>query len=149
MHKIQGGMGFMDLSAFNLAILGKHGWKLQIEPNSLISRLFKARCFPSCNCLFKSRYFRSCNCLFKSRYFPSCNYLTAKSDHNPSYVWRNISELVSVSGGVRWCIGTCSSIPILNEMWIQNGRCIDSNMPGTFMFKKFTNNSFIYVAHKR
>jgi hypothetical protein len=72
-----------------------------------------------------------------------------KSDHNPSYVWRNISELISVSGGVRWCIGTCSSIPILNEMWIQNGRCIDSNMPGTFMFKKFTNNSFIYVAHKR
>lgn len=27
MHKSHGGMGFKDLSAFNLAMLGKQGWK--------------------------------------------------------------------------------------------------------------------------
>jgi len=40
MHKTQGGMGFKDLSAFNLAMLGKQGWKFQTEPDSLVSRIF-------------------------------------------------------------------------------------------------------------
>jgi len=34
-------MGFKDLSAFNLAILGKQGWKFLTEPNSLVSRIIK------------------------------------------------------------------------------------------------------------
>jgi len=47
MHKIHGGMSFKDLTAFNLDMLGKQGWKFQTEPNSLVSRIFKARYFPS------------------------------------------------------------------------------------------------------
>ncbi|MCH80906.1 replication protein A 70 kDa dna-binding subunit, partial [Trifolium medium] len=34
-HKNNGGMGFKNLSAFNLAMLGKQGWKLQSNPDSL------------------------------------------------------------------------------------------------------------------
>jgi len=49
--KVHGGMGFKDLSAFNLAMLGKHGWKFLTEPDSIVSRIFKARYFPSCNYL--------------------------------------------------------------------------------------------------
>jgi hypothetical protein len=36
-HKTQGGLGFKDLSAFNLAMLGKQGWKFMSEPNSRVS----------------------------------------------------------------------------------------------------------------
>jgi len=61
-HKVHGGMGFKDLSAFNLAMLGKQGWKFLMEPDSLVARIFKAR------------------------YFPSHTYLTSQLGHNPSYV---------------------------------------------------------------
>ena len=60
--KVHGGMGSKALSTFNLAMLGKQGWKFITEPNSLVARIFKAR------------------------YFPSSSYLTATVGHNPSYV---------------------------------------------------------------
>lgn len=40
-------MGFRDLHAHNLATLAKQGWKIVKNPNSLVSRLLKARYFPS------------------------------------------------------------------------------------------------------
>jgi hypothetical protein len=46
MHKNYGGMGFKDLTTFNLAILGKQGWNFQTELNYLDSRIFKARYSP-------------------------------------------------------------------------------------------------------
>jgi hypothetical protein len=46
-HKTKGGMGFRDLAAFNLAMLGKQGWKFQTQPECLVTRLFKARYFPA------------------------------------------------------------------------------------------------------
>lgn len=67
MHKNYGGMGFKDLSVFNLAVLEKQkGWKFQMEPQSLVSHIFKAMCFPN-----------------KS-------YLRVNLGHNPSYVKRNV-----------------------------------------------------------
>ena len=47
MCKNQGGMGFPNLSTFNLAMPDKQGWKFQTEPQSLVSRIFKAQYFPS------------------------------------------------------------------------------------------------------
>jgi hypothetical protein len=40
-------MGFKDLTAFNLAMFGKQGWKFQTDTNSLVARIFKARYFPN------------------------------------------------------------------------------------------------------
>ena len=78
MHKTQGDMGFKDLPAFNLAMLGKEGWKFQTEPNSLVYRNFK-----------------SC-------YFPTKTYLTTTIGHNSSYVWRSIMHTrFIVRGGTR------------------------------------------------
>lgn len=31
--KVQGGMGFREFQKFNLALLGKHGWRFLTDPN--------------------------------------------------------------------------------------------------------------------
>ncbi|KAE8781173.1 Alanyl-tRNA synthetase [Hordeum vulgare] len=40
---IRGGMGFRNLHLFNLAMLGKHDWRLLTKPDSLCARVLKAR----------------------------------------------------------------------------------------------------------
>ncbi|VFQ78135.1 unnamed protein product [Cuscuta campestris] len=37
-----GGMGFKQLHSFNVAMLGKQGWRLLTQPDALVSRVFKA-----------------------------------------------------------------------------------------------------------
>ena len=61
-HKVTGGLGFRRLYEFNLAILGKLGWKLLQEPHSLVAKVFKAR------------------------YYPSSSFLKEKLGTNPNYV---------------------------------------------------------------
>jgi hypothetical protein len=51
MHKSVGSMGFKNLSAFNLAMLGKQGWRILTNPELLISKLYKAKYFPVEDCL--------------------------------------------------------------------------------------------------
>ena len=100
-HKNHGGMGFKDLTAFNLAMLGKQGWKFQFQKECLVSKLFKAR------------------------YFPRSDYLEAKLGHNPSFVWRSIySARRVVRSGVRWKIGNGVNIPIFDAPWLADGGCI-------------------------
>ncbi|CAD6337949.1 unnamed protein product [Miscanthus lutarioriparius] len=41
--KHKGGMGFWDMRSFNLAMLGKQGWRLITRPNSLCARVLKGR----------------------------------------------------------------------------------------------------------
>jgi hypothetical protein len=40
-------MGFRDLELFNLAMLGKHGWRLMTNPESLCGHVLKGRYFPN------------------------------------------------------------------------------------------------------
>lgn len=42
-HKSAGGLGFKDLRDHNLSMLGKQGWCLLTNRDSLVSRLYKAR----------------------------------------------------------------------------------------------------------
>jgi hypothetical protein len=120
LHKVHGGMGFKDLTAFNLSMLGKQGWKFMNEPTSLVTRIFKAR------------------------YFPTSNYLNARLGHNLSYVWRSILKArFIVRGGARWYIGSGESIPILNEPWLVNGDNIDGNIAGAHYVRDFSVNSLI------
>ena len=40
------GMSFKHLHSFNLELLGKHGWNLLTNPNSLVTQLLKAKYYP-------------------------------------------------------------------------------------------------------
>ena len=64
--KEKGGLSFHDLRAFNLALLAKQGWRLQINSHSLVHRVLKAQ------------------------YFPNTNFLHAELGTKPSYAWRSI-----------------------------------------------------------
>ena len=47
--KEKGEMGFRDLKLFNMALLAKQGWCLQMNSSSLFYRVYKAKYFPRCN----------------------------------------------------------------------------------------------------
>ena len=42
-----GGLGFKTLHDFNLAMMGKQGWKLSTKPSSLVAKLYKCRYYPT------------------------------------------------------------------------------------------------------
>lgn len=64
--KSEGGMGFRDLNAFNIALLAKQAWKIQENPSSLLARLYKGR------------------------YYNSSTFLQSTSLTTSSYGWRSI-----------------------------------------------------------
>ncbi|XP_019181386.1 PREDICTED: uncharacterized protein LOC109176409 [Ipomoea nil] len=85
--KTAGGLGFKDLRAFNLAMLGKQGWRFLTKPESLVAKVYKAR------------------------YFPKTDFKNAAIGNNPSYCWRSIMAAHSlVCGGVRRRIGNESKV---------------------------------------
>jgi len=95
--KCFGGMGFKNLKAFNMAMIGKEAWKLVTSPNSLIIKLLKAK------------------------YYPRSDYFGAAADHNPSYVWRGLWKVKEmVQRGFRWSIGTRESISVWHQPWLGN-----------------------------
>ena len=70
--KEEGGSGFRDLKAFNLALLAKQGWRLQTCKNTLLYKVYKAH------------------------YFLHDDFLTTKLGNNPSFAWRSIFSAQSI-----------------------------------------------------
>jgi hypothetical protein len=63
--------------------------------------------------------------LFKAKYFPSSSFLNSKIGHNPSFVWRSICQAKFIlRAGNRWCIGDRINIPVWNENWLRDGSCL-------------------------
>ena len=94
-HKSLGGLGFRNLEAFNLSMLGKQSWKLLSDSTSLLSRILKAK------------------------YFPRRDFLDANLGHNPSYTWRSLWSTQSLlTLGHRWKIGDGSQISLWCMPWI-------------------------------
>ncbi|KAI5350665.1 hypothetical protein L3X38_003556 [Prunus dulcis] len=65
-------MGFGNLHAFNLALLAKQGWRLLWNPNSLITRVLKAK------------------------YFPTRSFLETAVSPHASVVWKSLCEARTV-----------------------------------------------------
>ncbi|KAL4321388.1 hypothetical protein AHAS_Ahas14G0105500 [Arachis hypogaea] len=62
-------MGFKDLKEFfNLAMLGKQGWRFITKPNALITKVFKRR------------------------YFTHTNFLKTEVGSSPSWAWWSLLE---------------------------------------------------------
>ena len=64
--KSDGGMGFKNLHEFNVALFGKQAWRFLTRLDLLVSKVYKAR------------------------YFPTCSFLEVDLGCNPSYLWRSI-----------------------------------------------------------
>lgn len=93
--KEEGGLGFRDLKAFNLALLAKQGWQLQTCQNTLLYKVYKAR------------------------YFPHGDFITAELGNCPSFAWRSIFSAQSiVRKGYRWQVGNGASIDIRRDKWL-------------------------------
>lgn len=60
--KMYGGLGFRNLHEFNIALLGKQGWRLVTNSTSLVARIFKAKYYP--NDSFLSAKIRAIQALF-------------------------------------------------------------------------------------
>jgi hypothetical protein len=95
--KGQGGMGFRDMAAFNVALLGKQGWRLIISPDSLCARVLRAR------------------------YYHDKPFMEASAPRTASRTWRAI--LVgreALAKGIIKRVGTGESISIWDDNWIPN-----------------------------
>ncbi|XP_062014381.1 uncharacterized protein LOC133730890 [Rosa rugosa] len=93
--KFEGGMGFKNIYAYNLAMLGKQGWRLITNPHSLIARLYKAK------------------------YYPNCSFWEAELGDSPSFSWRSIfSGRPVLKAELQWCIGDGTQVSIWKDKWI-------------------------------
>ncbi|XP_031101846.1 uncharacterized protein LOC116005747 [Ipomoea triloba] len=92
-----GGMGFKRIHEFNIALLAKQGWRLLVKPDYLVSKLLKAR------------------------YYPSASFLDATLGHNPSYIWRSIlAGQVVLRDGVARRIGDGKDTLVWDCPWLAN-----------------------------
>lgn len=97
-QKKEGGLGFRDIHDFNLAMLAKQCWRLWDRPESLCSRILKAK------------------------YFPESSILEAKPKSGMSYTWRSILKGLKVFKlGIVWRVGDGRDLKIWTDPWIPKG----------------------------
>jgi len=105
LNKSQGGC-VRDMEAFNLSMLGKQGWKLQHDPNSLLTHILKAK------------------------YFSRKGFLEAGIGHNPNYTWRSTwSSQNLIKLGYRLKIGDESQIDIWTSPQIRSLPTLKTSTP--------------------
>lgn len=93
--KSQGGLGFRDIKQFNMAMLGKQGWRLMVSPESLCARVLKGK------------------------YYHNCDFMSATKKKNASHAWRAIlaDRKVLQMGCIRR-IGDGSATNIWRDQWL-------------------------------
>ncbi|XP_031125428.1 uncharacterized protein LOC116027784 [Ipomoea triloba] len=105
--KCFGGLGFKELRAFNLALLGKQGWRFLTNPASLVAGVYKAR------------------------YFSNSTFVDAVIGPNPNACWRGIYAAKDlICGGIRRRIGDGASTRIWDSPWLPDSDpCIQTLQP--------------------
>lgn len=93
--KLEGGMGFRDMTLFNQAMLGKQGWRLLSRPQALCSRVLKGK------------------------YYPNSSFLEATRRRRSSETWRAILHgREALKKGLINRIGPGSSVNVWQDNWI-------------------------------
>lgn len=88
--KAEGGMGIRDM-----ALLTKQAWRITTNPDLLVSRILKAR------------------------YFPTTSFFLAEVGESPSLTWRSIvSTRAILESGLRRRIGNGRNTPIWDVSWL-------------------------------
>ncbi|XP_039037220.1 uncharacterized mitochondrial protein AtMg00310-like [Hibiscus syriacus] len=88
-------MKFRDFGKLNIALLAKQGWRIVINPHSLVARLLKAK------------------------YFPNSMFMEANLGFSPSLIWRSVWRSRGLlENGMGWRIGTGLSVSIWNDFWL-------------------------------
>ncbi|XP_057803071.1 uncharacterized protein LOC131018358 [Salvia miltiorrhiza] len=106
--KSRGGLGFRRFVQFNQALLAKQVWRLIKHPESLISRVLKAR------------------------YFRDCDIMKASISSNCSFVWRSFCwgrELLEK--GLRWKVGNGKKVSVFHDKWIPRSRAWAESVEST------------------
>lgn len=89
------GLGFRDLCAFNLALLGKQAWRILMYPESMLAKVIK------------------------SKYFPKGDLFNARLGYRPSLTWTGIHEAIEVLRlGCRLRVGSGKNISIWHSPWL-------------------------------
>ena len=93
--KKEGGLGLRDLENFNLALLGKHAWRILQAPTSLLTRLLKGR------------------------YFPNSNIFITGPGNKSSFIWKSLLEGRDLlKKGMRTLISNGQSTSIWGDPWL-------------------------------
>jgi len=80
--KAEGGLGFRELEAFNLALLAKQFWRIMHADESLVFQVFK------------------------THYFPDINMMNVELGHRPSFTWWSLwGAKWVINLGARWLVG--------------------------------------------
>lgn len=96
--KKEGGLGFKDLSTFNMAMLGKQAWRLSHHPDNLVSQIMKGL------------------------YFPNCTFWQAGKGSRPSWGWQSLlAGREVISPQVMWAVGNGQKISIRTDKWLKMG----------------------------
>lgn len=99
----QGGLGFLELHDFNIALLAKQLWRLIQFPNSLLARVLRGR------------------------YYNRSSPLEERKVYSPSYGWRSImAARPLLISGLRKTIGAGQNTCVWTEPWIPD---IDARPP--------------------
>ncbi|XP_019172765.1 PREDICTED: uncharacterized protein LOC109168178 [Ipomoea nil] len=101
-------MGFKELRAFNLAMLGKQAWRFLTDPETPVAKIYKAR------------------------YYPTTSFTDATIGNCPSYCWRSIMAAhAMVVSGVRRRIGNGQTTLIWGHPWLRDNPSplIQTEMP--------------------
>lgn len=104
--KSDGGMGFRDFRAMNVALLARQGWRMLKNPDSFWAKMMKGL------------------------YFPNSSFLEATKGYRASWAWLSIlSGREILMKGLRWQVQNGESIRFWEDTWIPNVRNFTLSSP--------------------